>query len=117
MTRLLPFAIARLIAAPVAWADDKGHDHMAAKNGQTQPHDMAAMSAEEFAKLDADKNGQLSRSELPKEHKFAAHFDMLDTDKNELTFRRVPYDAATTARKVRAAGLPEALASRLIKGE
>jgi Ca2+-binding EF-hand superfamily protein len=40
------------------------------------------MSAEEFAKLDADKNGQLSRSELPKEHKFAAHFDMLDTDKN-----------------------------------
>ena len=82
MTRLLPFAIALLIAAPVAWADDKGHDHMAAKNGQTQPHDMAAMSAEEFAKLDADKNGQLSRSELPKEHKFAAHFDMLDTDKN-----------------------------------
>lgn len=82
MTRLLPFAIALLIAAPVAWADDKGHDHLAAKNGQTQPHDMAAMSAEEFAKLDADKNGQLSRSELPKEHKFAAHFDMLDTDKN-----------------------------------
>ena len=36
----------------------------------------------EEAKLDADKNGQLSRSELPKEHKFAAHFDMLDTDKN-----------------------------------
>ena len=51
MKRLLPFAIALLIAAPLAWADDKGHDHMAAKNGQPQPHDMAAMSAEEFAKL------------------------------------------------------------------
>ena len=36
----------------------------------------------QFRKMDADKNGQLSRSELPKEHKFAAHFDMLDTDKN-----------------------------------
>ncbi len=82
MKRLLPFAIALLIAAPLAWADDKGHDHMAAKNGQPQPHDMAAMSAEEFAKLDADKNGQLGRAELPKEHKLAAHFDMLDTDKN-----------------------------------
>lgn len=82
MKRFLPFAIALLTAAPLAWADDKGHDHMTAKNGQAQPHDMAAMSANEFAKLDTDKNGQLTRSELPKDHKFAAHFDMLDTDKN-----------------------------------
>ena len=82
MNRLLPFTIALLLCAPLAWAEDKGHDHMAAKNGQTQPHDMAAMSAEEFAKLDADKNGQLARAELPKDHKLTAHFDMLDTDKN-----------------------------------
>lgn len=82
MKRLLPFAIALLIAAPLVWADDKGHDHTAAKSGQPQPHDMAAMSAEEFAKLDADKNDQLTRTELPTEHKLTAHFDMLDTDKN-----------------------------------
>jgi Ca2+-binding EF-hand superfamily protein len=82
MNRLLPFAIALMFSAPLAWAEDKGHDHMAAKNGQAQPHDMAAMSAEEFAKLDADKNGQLARAELPKDHKLTAHFDMLDTDKN-----------------------------------
>lgn len=82
MKRLLPFAIALLISTPLAWAEDKAHDHAAAKNGQTQPHDMAAMSAAEFAKLDADKNGQLGRAEFPKEHKLTAHFDMLDTDKN-----------------------------------
>ena len=82
MKRLLPFAIALLMASPLAWADDKGHDHAAAKNGQTQPHDMAAMSAEEFARLDADKNGQLSRAELPQAHRLTVHFDMLDADKN-----------------------------------
>lgn len=82
MKRLLPLAFALLMAVPLAWANDKGHDHMASKNGRPQPHDMAAMSAEEFAKLDADKNSQLTRAELPTEHKLDAHFDMLDTDKN-----------------------------------
>lgn len=82
MKRLIPCAIALLLSAPLAWAEDKSHDHMAAKNGKPQPHDMAAMSAAEFAKLDADKNGQLGRGELPKDHKLTAHFDMLDTDRN-----------------------------------
>jgi hypothetical protein len=40
----------------------------------------------------------------------------MDTGTNELTFRRVGYDNATTARKMRTAGLPEALAARLMKG-
>lgn len=53
----------------------------------------------------------------PRDGAALAGYALLDTGSNELTFRRVPYDAATTARKVRAAGLPEALASRLIKGE
>ena len=53
----------------------------------------------------------------PRDGAALAGYALLDTASNELTFRRVPYDAATTARKVRAAGLPEALASRLIKGE
>lgn len=82
MKLLMPFAIALLVAAPFAQADDKAHDHMAAKNGQVQPHDMAAMNQEEFAKLDADKNSELSRAELPKEHRLSAHFGMLDTDKS-----------------------------------
>ena len=46
-----------------------------------------------------------------------AGYAILDTDGNELTFRRVPYDNAGAAAKVRAAGLPEILAQRLMRGE
>ena len=53
----------------------------------------------------------------PRDGAALAGYAILDKRANELTFRRTAYDAATTARKVRAAGLPEALASRLIKGE
>jgi diadenosine tetraphosphatase ApaH/serine/threonine PP2A family protein phosphatase len=53
----------------------------------------------------------------PRDGSSLAGYAVLDKAKNEITFRRVGYDSATTARKVRAAGLPEALASRLIKGE
>jgi diadenosine tetraphosphatase ApaH/serine/threonine PP2A family protein phosphatase len=41
---------------------------------------------------------------------------MADLDRMTLTFHRVPYDVAAAARKVRAAGLPEALAARLERG-
>lgn len=53
----------------------------------------------------------------PRDGSSLAGYAILDKSTNELTFRRVGYDSATTARKVRAAGLPEALAMRLIKGE
>ncbi len=46
-----------------------------------------------------------------------AGYAMLNTGTNELTFRRVPYDAAKTVQKMRAAGLPENLAIRLITGK
>ncbi len=52
----------------------------------------------------------------PRDGVAQAGYAMLDTDRNELTFHRVPYDTARTAQKVRAAGLPEELALRLIKG-
>jgi diadenosine tetraphosphatase ApaH/serine/threonine PP2A family protein phosphatase len=45
-----------------------------------------------------------------------AAWALVDTDRRELTFRRTPYDVAGAAAKVRAAGLPEALATRLLKG-
>lgn len=41
---------------------------------------------------------------------------LVDTGTRELTFRRTPYDVAGAARKVRAAGLPEELAVRLLVG-
>lgn len=47
----------------------------------------------------------------------AAGYAVLDTATNELSFRRVPYDTAAAAAKVRAAGLPESLALRLVRGE
>ena len=41
---------------------------------------------------------------------------MFDTASATLTFHRVAYDVEAAAAKVRAAGLPEALAQRLIHG-
>ncbi|MCE6951274.1 metallophosphoesterase [Cereibacter sphaeroides] len=45
-----------------------------------------------------------------------AGWALVDTGRNELTFRRVPYDNVTTARKMREQGLPDSLASRLMRG-
>jgi predicted phosphodiesterase len=45
-----------------------------------------------------------------------AGWAFLDTVTNELTFRRTPYESGRTAEKLRAAGLPEALALRLLRG-
>jgi len=46
----------------------------------------------------------------------AASYATFDDQSNLLTFFRVPYDTAEAARKVRAAGLPEALGRRLEAG-
>ena len=45
-----------------------------------------------------------------------AGYAILDTMRNELTFRRVPYDTATAAARVRNAGFPVTLALRLVRG-
>lgn len=52
----------------------------------------------------------------PRDGQPQAGYAVFDTATNDLTFRRVPYDAAETARKVRSAGLPETLALRLLRG-
>ncbi len=52
----------------------------------------------------------------PRDGSGLAGWALLDMRANELTFHRVGYDSATTARKVRSAGLPEALAARLVLG-
>ena len=52
----------------------------------------------------------------PRDGVAQAAWVLLDTDTQELTFRRSPYDVATAAQKVRAAGLPEELAVRLLVG-
>lgn len=52
----------------------------------------------------------------PRDGDPAAGYGILDTVRSEVTFLRVPYDAAAAAAKIRGAGLPDALATRLLKG-
>jgi diadenosine tetraphosphatase ApaH/serine/threonine PP2A family protein phosphatase len=52
----------------------------------------------------------------PRDYNPAACYGALDTERNILVYVRVPYDNETAARKVRDAGLPLLLSSRLIEG-
>lgn len=52
----------------------------------------------------------------PRDGNPAACYALFDTDQQTLTFRRVPYDVEAAAAKVRAAGLPDSLAERLLAG-
>ncbi len=52
----------------------------------------------------------------PRDKNPAACYGLFDDVRNTLTYVRVPYDADLTARKIRAAGLPEILAARLTLG-
>ena len=52
----------------------------------------------------------------PRDGKPAASFAMLDTGRQEITFRRAPYDVEAAAAAIRANGLPVSLAERLIEG-
>ena len=53
----------------------------------------------------------------PRDRDSRAAFGLFDTDKMTFEFRRVEYDIETTGRKIVEAGLPEELASRLLKGK
>ena len=52
----------------------------------------------------------------PRDGNNAACYALFDTDRERLTFFRVPYDHPSAVRKIRAAGLPERLALRLERG-
>lgn len=52
----------------------------------------------------------------PRDGNPAASYMMLETSPMQATWQRVPYDVAATAAKIRAAGLPTALAERLFRG-
>ena len=52
----------------------------------------------------------------PRDGNPAAAFATYDTATRMLTCRRVPYDVAAAVAKIRAAGLPEQLAARLLVG-
>jgi len=52
----------------------------------------------------------------PRDRNPDACYALLDDAKNELTYVRVAYDAASAAEKILEAGLPAALAARLLQG-
>jgi diadenosine tetraphosphatase ApaH/serine/threonine PP2A family protein phosphatase len=52
----------------------------------------------------------------PRDGHPAAAYAIFDSVKEEMTFFRMPYDHLLAARKIRAAGLPEALALRIERG-
>lgn len=52
----------------------------------------------------------------PRDGNAAACYGLFDTARAECGWMRVPYDIEAAARKIRAAGLPEALAARLFAG-
>jgi len=53
----------------------------------------------------------------PRDGNPAACYAMFDIASSTLTFHRVPYDHEAAAAKIRAAGLPERLAERLVDGD
>jgi len=52
----------------------------------------------------------------PRDGNPATAYALFDSAREEMTFFRVPYDHLAAARKIRAAGLPEALALRIERG-
>lgn len=52
----------------------------------------------------------------PRDGKPDAMYALLDTDRNQLTFHRVPYNHTAAANAIRKAGLPEFFADRLERG-
>lgn len=53
----------------------------------------------------------------PRDGSPTAAFGLYDTDTRDIRFLRISYDVEKAANKVRAAGLPEALATRLMRGK
>ena len=52
----------------------------------------------------------------PRDQNPAAAYAILDTDRNEITYMRAPYNIEKAASKIHAAGLPQMLAARLFIG-
>lgn len=51
-------------------------------HGQHAPSAAETAAQKEFRALDKNKDGKLSKAEMPAKHPMAAHFAMMDTDKD-----------------------------------
>ena len=72
---------------------------------------------EEVVQLDATSKYLVNCGSVgqPRDGDPRACYVMFDTIERTITFRRIPYDAESVAAEIRAAGLPEKLAARLIE--
>ncbi len=100
-----------------------GHTHLQGGygwlNGQyrTIPR-MEFFQTELWHRLDPDGAWLINPGSVgqPRDGDGRAAFALFNTHAREILYRRVPYDYETTRRKIEAAGLPDALGSRLAIG-
>src|SRR3546814_7881400 len=57
-------------------------DHSKMKMDGAMPMDHGKMADAELVKFDQNKDGKISKSEVPAKHAMTAHFGMLDADKD-----------------------------------
>ena len=75
-TLVIASLFASLAAAPHAMADEHAH-HAPAKSA-----DAKKANDDEFAKLDTDKDGFISKTEFPAKHPLLPHFGMVDKNRD-----------------------------------
>src|SRR3546814_14974577 len=65
------------------WSSDVcSSDLSKMKMDGAMPMDHGKMADAEFVKFDQNKDGKISKSEVPAKHAMTAHFGMLDADKD-----------------------------------
>lgn len=73
---------------PAAQQEKMAHDQMKMDHGRmkkghdSMPMDHGKMADAEFTKLDKNKDGKVSKDEIPVDSPMLKHFSMLDTDKD-----------------------------------
>jgi diadenosine tetraphosphatase ApaH/serine/threonine PP2A family protein phosphatase len=114
------YAAASSLVATDAHATFCGHTHVPALFHMTQNGDFAAFKPVAREEIPLDRDHQwlavIGSVGQPRDRNPAACYAVLDDAHDTLTYVRVPYDFRTASRKIRAAGLPSMLATRLIAG-
>jgi diadenosine tetraphosphatase ApaH/serine/threonine PP2A family protein phosphatase len=114
------YAAAKSLMATRAHATFCGHTHVPALFHMSMTGKFA--SFEPVARVDIPLTRQrrwlavIGSVGQPRDHDQAACYAVLDDERDVLTYVRVPYDIESAARKIRAAGLPSRLSTRLFEG-
>ena len=114
------YAAATSLTATPAHATFCGHTHVPALFHMTSNGDFAGITPVGGEAVVLDHQDQwlavIGAVGQPRDHNPDACYAVLDDARATLSYVRVPYDVRTASRKIRAAGLPSMLATRLIAG-